>query len=213
MIIITIKDLIYLIPDMINLFLSGFIFMSLYNWLNNRKMDITLLTVWSLFINTLIKSFYSVIHYYLMQDVTFGEPLKILIFTFTGVLLAFLITFLKRIPIFQDIFYYANNKSLNDDIFDDIIDYKKKTMMKIYLKSSEIYYLGRFSFREEKGLESWLVLVDYYCLSKKDDQIVFDPDKGKLKSSVAITLKDVERIEIIYENDSETWERLNGKVK
>lgn len=211
MITITIKDLLYLIPDMINLFLSGFVFMSLYNWLNNRKMDVTLLVVWSLFVNTLIKSFYSVIHDYILPNKIFAEPLKILIFTFTGAVLAFIITYLKRVSIIRNILYHTNNKSINEDIFDDVIDYKKRTMMSIYLKSSDIYYLGKFSFREEKGLDSWFVLINYYCLSKKDNQVIFDPDKDNLKSSVVINLKDVERIEIVYENDSEIWERLYGK--
>ena len=40
---INIKDLIPIMSDLINLFLSGFIFIYAYNWFNNNKMDISIL--------------------------------------------------------------------------------------------------------------------------------------------------------------------------
>ena len=65
MIKINLKDLITIMPDVINLFLSGFIFVCTYNWLN-KKTDTSILTVWSLFISILIKSFYATLHNYIL---------------------------------------------------------------------------------------------------------------------------------------------------
>lgn len=39
--------------------------------------------------------------------------------------------------------------------------------------------------------------------------MIYDPDIANQKSTVAINLKDIERIEIIYEDDSDVWERLS----
>lgn len=191
---------------MMNLFLSGFIFMSMYNWLNNKKTDVTIITVWSLFISVLVQSFYSVVHNYILSNIAFSEALKILVFSFTGLLLAFIVTYFKKNNLVQSILYVFNNKSINSDIFDDIIDYKKRTMLKIYPKSSDIYYLGKFSFREEKGIDSWISLVEYCSVYKTNNQVADDP--GVIKSSLVINLRDVEHLEIIYEDDSEVWKWL-----
>lgn len=201
-----------MIPDLINLFLSGFIFMYTYNWLNNKKNDISLMTLWSLFISFLLKSFYSALHTIVLSDIKIYDSIKIIIFSITGFLLAILFTYLKKTRFFTGLLYKINNKSINDDIFDDIIDYDKKTMMNIYLKSSDIYYIGRFSFREENGINSWISLIDYYCVDKKTNNVVFNPEGGGLNSSVVINLSNIERIELIYEKDSKVWEKLKGKI-
>jgi len=199
--------------DLINLFLSGFIFMYTYNWFNNKKIDISILTIWSIFISVLIKSFYSALHIFVLSNVKIPDAIKIIIFSATGFLLAILFTFIKSTKILSRILYRINNKSINDDIFDDIIDYDKRTMMNVYLKSSDVYYVGRFSFREENGTESWISLIEYCSVDRKTNQPVFNPEKGGLYSSVAINLKEVERIEIIYEKDSEVWKKANWKKK
>lgn len=212
MIKITPKDLIYIIPDLINLFLSGFIFMYTYNWLNNKRTDVSILTIGSLFISFLVKSFYSACHSFIFPDTKINDSVKVFIFSITGLLLALFCTYLKKTKLFTKLLYCINNKSINDDIFDDIIDYDKKTMMKVYIKSSDIYYIGRFSFREENGINSWISLIEYYCVDKNTNKKIFDPEQGGLNSSVAINLGNIERMEIIYEKDSDVWKRLVGNT-
>lgn len=182
-----------------------------YNWFNNKKTDISILTIWSLFISALIKSFYSVIHIFLLSSINIPDAIKVVVYSLTGLLLALLFTSLKKVKIFNRLLYEVNNKSINDDIFDDVIDYDKRTMMKIYIKSSDVYYIGRFFFREENVINSWISLVEYYCVDKKTNNKLFDPEAGGLCSSVVINLKEVERIEIIYEKDSKVWEKANWK--
>lgn len=55
------------------------------------------------------------------------------------------------------------------------------------------------------------MLINYFIVDRETNTPVFDPDAGNYKSTVAISLRDVERIEIIYEEDSETWKRLIGE--
>lgn len=84
-------------------------------------------------------------------------------------------------------------------------------MMSVYLKSSDIYYIGRFVYREEKGNDSWICLADYGTLDKQSNKIIYDPEEADVKSSVVIPLSNVERIEIVYENDSNVWKRIDGE--
>ncbi len=205
--IIDLSDLLYSVPDLIDLFLSGFIFILLYNWLNNKKMEIGILTVWGLFSSHIIKAVCSCVHSVICVDVIFLDVAKTVIYVLVGIAGAVLFTWLKNRKVIQKLLYCINNKSVNSDIFDDIIDYDKQTMMQIYLKSSSTMYIGRFAFREEKGLDSWIVLADY---SKYvNDVKIFNPNDHNIKSSVTINLNDVESIEIIYEDDSEVWKQMS----
>lgn len=82
MILISIKDLLPLVPDLIDLFLSGLLFLTVYGWLNTKKYDISLLVIWSLFVSYIIKTFYG-----LMPFVLSGTYMSA-IYIATGVLLA-----------------------------------------------------------------------------------------------------------------------------
>lgn len=205
---ININDLISIVPELIDLFLSGFIFMYTYSWLNNKKLDTSIFTVLSLFISVLIKSFYSVIHIFILSNTVIHGSIKVLIYSLTGLLFSIICTNLKKTKLFGRLLYKINNKSINDDIFDAIIDYDKKTMMCIYLKSCDFYYIGRFCIREENGINSWISLVEYCCMDKNTDEMIFDSEDSEVNSSVVINLKDVERIEIFYEKDSDAWKIL-----
>lgn len=195
-------------PDLINLFLSGFIFMVIYNWLNHKEMNISLITIWSLFISTLVKSTCTIVHTFIFVSVDFSDSAKIIVYSFVGLSLAMAITWLRNTKLLRIVLYKVNNKSVNEDIFDDVIDYDKRTNMMIYLKNSPLLYVGRFLYREEKGIDSYICLIDYACLSTKDGLVIFDPDKSDMLSTVVINLKDIERIQLQYEKDSAVWKRF-----
>lgn len=211
MIKIDLIDLIYIVPDIMNLFLAGFIFITLFSWLNSKNYDNTILIVWSLVISYIIKIFYSAVHSIFFTDIDINEYVKLLTYIITSVGLSFFVTKLLDSRILRRILYKTNNKSINDDIFDDIIDYEKPTMMSIYLKSSDIYYVGKYCYREEKGLDSWIVLINYCCANKSNNKIIYDPKKENKKSTVMINLHDIERIENIYEENSEVWKHLSDE--
>lgn len=211
MIPINLKDLLYIIPDMINLFLSGYIFMTIFIWLNNKSINFSAVTLWSLFTSFIIKNTFSLIHQFILCDFSFSSYFKIMVYIITGATTPFLIQKLTRLRILRNLIYNTNYKSIHDDIFNDIIDYDEPTMMQVYLKTSDIYYIGKFCFREEKGLDSWLVLINYITVDKKNDELLFDPQKSNTKTTVAINLHDIERIELIYEDNSKVWKYLSGE--
>jgi hypothetical protein len=100
------------------------------------------------------------------------------------------------------------HKSINDDVWDDIVDYDKPTMMKVYLKGADIYYSGRFCTREENGLDSWIVLIDY-ARASKNNELQYCPEDHNQKSMVSINLRDIERIEIVYQDNSRVWNKYS----
>ena len=80
--------------------------------------------------------------------------------------------------------------------------------MRIYMKDSDICYVGTFSCREEKGIDSWIVLVDYHNITKDMVPTKNTTSIPQPKSSVAINLRNVERIELFYKDKSKVWETL-----
>lgn len=210
MIKIGLNDLIYIVPDILNLFLSGFIFMMLFGWLNNKTYDNGTIIIWSLVISHIIKIFYSAIHIIILPNLVVNEYIQVLVYVATGIIIAFVTTRLLKSKLLRKLLYNTNNKSINNNVFDDIIDYEEPTMMSIYLKSSDVYYVGKYCYHEEKGLDSWIVLINYCCVNRSDNKIIYDPQKDSHRSTVMINLNDIERIENIYEENSEVWKRLSG---
>ena len=200
-----------IIPELVNLFLPGFIFMTIYSWFINKELDISTVVMWSLFISTLIKTFYSAVHGVILTSYDINDYLKVLIYVITGTFLPFIIIFIKNSKLISFILFKADNKSINSDIFDDIIDYHKNTLLQIYLKNSNVMYIGTFKLREEKGLDSYIVLINYASLDKNTKEVIFNPTDNGLQSAVAINLRDIERIELSYEHDSDAWKWLIGK--
>lgn len=199
-----------MIPDLIELFLSGFIFMCIFSFLNNRKYDTSKFLLWCIFISYLIKHFCILIHSIIIPHVEIRNEIQVLTYSIIGCVLPFVIHIVIQSKPMQCILYKTSQKSINDDAFNDIIDYELPTMMQVYLKNSDIYYIGKFCYREEKGMDSWIVLINYGCITKEENKLVYDPDGSELKSVVAINMHDIERIEIIYEDDSKVWKSLSG---
>lgn len=210
MIRIDIKDLIYILPDLIELFLPGFIFIILYDFLNSKKIEISLVILWSLFISFIIKIFYSAVHSFIFVDIDVAIPIKVIVYLLTATIIPIFMTYMKNTNLADHFFKKLNYKTAHQDIFDDIIDYKDHIMMQIYLKNCNKLYIGRFVIREENGLDSWIVLEGYSQLDKNTKEVLYDPEPNGLNSTVAINLREVESLEIIYTDESKVWKRISG---
>lgn len=204
-------DLIQIIPDIIGLFLPGYIVVALCNWLINNKMDIYIIGIWSLVISYLIQNFYSAIHIFLITDVDINESIKIVIYIITALIVPFCIVEIYNCNYIKKYLEKYNHKSIFNDVFKATIDYKQRTIMHIYLKNSNVMYSGIFKYNEENGVNSYIVLINYTSYKTDSDsfEIMSDAQGGNVKSSVIINMQDIERIELIYEDNSEVWKWLN----
>ena len=192
------------------MFMSGFIFISIYNWLSNKTMDTYLIGIWSLIINALIQLFYSTLHIIFFSNIDFNESFKLSVYVMTAIIAPEFIVKIINSNYIRKLSIFLNNATVKQDIFDDAIDYNKKTLMNIYLKDSDIYYAGTFKLRERKSIESYIMLNDDIVCTN-DDECICDYSNQGLNSSVLINLQDIERIELLYEKDSKTWEWLNNQ--
>ncbi len=179
-----------------------------YSWMNVKKYDVSVLTIGSLFISYTISVFYSAMHNFIFKNYDISEAVKSLIYIISGLIFPFVIIYFQNTKIFKKLLRKINHKSIHEDIFDDIIDYNRKTMLQVYIKNSPVVYIGTFKIREEKGLDSYIALINYASMDKNTKTIIFKPSKNDLNSSVIINLRDIERIEVIYEKESDLWKYL-----
>ena len=163
--------------------------------------------LWSLFINVLIKSMCIAIHSVLLTSIDFNEQIKIIFYILIAILTPFFICLICNSYLIKNIMNKISKRTWDDDIFKDVIDYNKRTMMILYLKNSDIIYSGIFKLREQKGANSNICLIKYSIIKKESNVLIRKHED--IKSSVIINLQDVERVELVYEDDSEVWKWLN----
>ena len=97
----------------------------------------------------------------------------------------------------------TTHQTSNDIIWDDIIDYDKNQMMIIYLNSG-IYYIGKFSMLSTDN--QWITLIFASTYDTKTHEEKYTNSHNE--KCVAIPLKNVDRIELMYEKNSKIWKRL-----
>lgn len=204
------KEILPLVPELTSLFLPGFICILIYNWLNNNKMETTYIITWSLFISYFMVTFYSAVHAMVLTKIDFNEAVKAVIYYISAALLSVAIAKIKHTKTFGRALYWIAHKTVNSDIFDDAFDYDKPMRLHIFIKNADYSYIGKLALKEEKGLDSWIVLVDYAKLYNQKQEPQYYLSTDDIKSSVAINLHDVESMQIIYENDSKVWENISG---
>lgn len=172
-------------------------------------MEIYQVGLWSLFINILIKAFYSALHSVIFVNVAFNDSVKIVIYVISAAILPFIIIKILNSHFFRDILNWIGKKTINKNIFEDIIDHEKRTMMIIYPKDADVYYIGACKLREENGVDSYIALIEYAIFDKLSQEPIRDSKELGLKASMLFNLRDIEHIELVYEDDSKVWKWLN----
>ena len=184
--------------------------MCIYNWFMSSKRELHVTFLWSLFISFIVINICSLVHDVIITNYIFSGSLKVCIYILICAISPICIVKLRE-TFLPNLVYKINHKTINTDIFDDVMDYDENTYMKIYLKNSSRYYIGRFCNREEKGLDSWIALTNYIAVDNVTNDVKNNPKEDGLKSSVIINLREVERIELVYEDGSKVWQRLSGE--
>ena len=200
------------IYELIWLILPGFICMSVLYWIKNKNVDDDLIGVllWSIPITCSIQAICSVIHSFVFSSYDFPEPFKLICYAIIGAIIPFIWYKVSLSRVVEWVLHKTTDKSIHDDIFDNLFDYTKCALvLRIFLKDSDEYYVGQFATKEEKGNDSWIALMDYCLVDKTDNHIIDQPVERNEKSMVMLRISDVEIIELVYEDNSPTWKRFH----
>ena len=207
---VNVKDLFSILPDLINILFPGIITISLFLWIESKQLDLSSKIVWSIIIGFIIKSIFSAVHLFIATGISFHDPIKILSYIIFGILIVLLFEKLKETTYFQKVLYSLNYKTSHNTIFDDVIDYEKGNIIVVRMKNTDNYYIGNLCVHEEKGIDSWISLI-HYKVYNKNDEVIADADKTKNNYILMINERDILSIDVLYEDNSLVWKRLNGK--
>lgn len=101
--------------------------------------------------------------------------------------------FVTEIKCVNKILLHINNKSIHDDIWQDVIDYKNGTTLRFICGKS--IYIGVLVGHEEKGNDSWFILEDF---TVEEDDGCYKAEDMQLFSRMAINIRNVDRVELYY---------------
>lgn len=191
-----ITEIVNNIPYILEYFIPGFIFIKVFQFLTTRESS-SYQIVLSVVISYIMKALCSIFHKYILSDIIFLWNIRILILSTLSIILSVLFTLLIRQKFINSLLSKITHKSLNDDIWQDIIDYKNGTTLRIVC-DNEIY-TGTLVAHEEKGNDSWFVLSDYIIDECKDGKIItLDSSNYKYESTIAIPINSANRVELYY---------------
>lgn len=185
------------------MFLAGFVFVTIFNWLTSLKMELYSVGIWSLFVNAFIKALFSTLQNYLLVEIDFDNNFKVVIYVITAIITAILLAKVYNSNWIKSNLSKLGKKTLGNNIFKDVIDFNTKTILLVYLKDSDCFYSGTFKYMDEHDADSYVALIDYSIFNKTDNQLIRDNSGNKM--SIVFCLHDIEHIELLYEENSDVW--------
>lgn len=186
--------------------------MCIWTWLIKLKSETYLTILWSLFINVIIKELCSFIRNMIIPGIYIPESTKFVIYLFFAIIAPFILYCVARLPFFKSVLSKIVRKTLNDDIFNDVLDLKKGTTLIVYIKNSPYYYLGDFKIRDEHGEDSIIGITHYTIYDKSSNEVIRNGDDFENGSLIVFHLKDIESIEFVYSENSDTWKFLSTNI-
>lgn len=163
-------------------------------------------TVWSVVISYIIKSFVDLCDSIIIPDSQMNASTTIIVCIIVSIILAIICSKMFDNKKLRSVLNFINHKSVNSDIWRDIVDYDNGTTLKIFLKNG-ITYIGVLIIHEENGKDSWFALKGH-CATYPDGTefnscALADTD---IISTVAIQLSNVDRIELYYNKDTKIFD-------
>lgn len=181
-------------PYILEYFIPGFIYIKIFQLLTSRKTFEQQILI-SITVSYILKAVCTFLHNFIFISTTFVWEDRILILSLLSLFLSILSVVLSEQKRTNSIIMKINHKSIHDDIWQDIIDYKNGTTLRFVCENA--IYTGILVEHEEKGSDSWFVLDDYIV---EENKIKYSSADMEYPSRIAINLKNVKRVELYYGN-------------
>ena len=204
-----ISEVINKIPEMLQYFISGFIFLKVFCFLATKNnLNTSFFTILSVVISFVITSTVRLLDAVILPQLEFIIWAEVVVCALTSVCLAFVMYCVYLSKAIRTFLSKFAHKSFNDDIWRDIVDYDKGTTFKVFLKGNEIIYIGKLIAHEEKGLDSWFALKDYTCMYMDEGTTTYEFDSTEIDmpSIAVINFRDIERAELFYKVDTQIFD-------
>lgn len=117
---------------------------------------------------------------------------------FIGTIFSIILSIVVSRKCFSKITVSLFHRTLNDDIWHDILDLENGSNLKIFPKDKDYYVIGHHKNHEELGADSWLAISGYALYNKETDMPYKNKEYylGNLNIIYTIKFSDIEHIEI-----------------
>lgn len=196
--ILNLNDIINLLPIIFEYFAPGYLFLNVFYYLTSRKLPKNIL-VGSIAISYILKAVYLIfINNRIGVEFLSYWSFRALILCLVSLSFSIICVLITENRKFNKFFMNINHKSLHNDVFSDIVDYKNGTTLRVRCEDCD--YIGKLLCYEEKDKNSWIVLTNY-IIQNDDDE--FDSSNMLFPSAMMIKLSDIKRIELYYSKDND----------
>lgn len=151
---------------------------------------------------------FAIISPYFVDDVLVQSG----IITLIGAVISLCVSKIYISRLFKKFMVKFFNKTPNNDIWRDVLDFKNGSTLIVYIKNSPYYYLGDFKIRDEHGENSIIGITHYTIYDKSSNEVVRNGDDFENGSLIVFHLKDIESIEFVYSENSDTWKFLSTNI-
>jgi hypothetical protein len=193
---IDIKNIIETIPEILQYFVSGYIFMTLFTFLASKVVDQSVKLICSCVVSfiwvSLIRSLNSVfIQSHILNSIWVISCLSCIL----SIICAIVFSKLYTNKNFKRFMVNTFTKTPHETVWRNVVDLETGTNLKVYLKGKDYYILGHLYSYEEKGNESWFCLHCPVFYTIKDNISIYTQENNN-NAFLAFNLQDVDMIEI-----------------
>lgn len=189
------------LPKIYNYIVPGYLYLQIYYFICSKKTDdykyfIFKCIAISFLFNTLIDVIEKLLKIQLL-------PVEFSILeTVIAVVTSFYLSRFNESVFFNDTLlqWMKIKKTASSNVWKDIFDFDKGMIVKVFISSEKITYQGKLVLVEDKEDNPEILITNYICRNYQGD-LIYD-FREENNRSVALNIKDVSRIEMVYSKNS-----------
>lgn len=176
----------------------GYVALSVLSFTLSKKTDTKNTLLFSCVISYVLLSLVSIIRIKWFKQIPDTAIINSGLSIIIGILLVCLIAVLSQRQWVKKLTVKLFHKTLNDDIWRDVLDLENGSNLKVYLKGQDYYVIGHHKNHEENGENSWIALSAFAKFDKATNKNYKNEPSYLDRNDIIITLRlsDIEHIEI-----------------
>lgn len=192
------EDIINSIPLILQYIIPGYLAIAVFGFALSKKIDTKNILFFSCVISYALLSFVSLLRIKWLQQIPDTAVMNSALSIIIGFIFVCFVAILSQRRWFRKITVKLFHKTLNNDIWRDILDLENGSNLKVYLKEQEYYIIGHHKNHEENGNDSWLALSAFAKFDKMTNELYKNEASYLDRKDIIITVRfsDIEHIEI-----------------
>lgn len=186
------------LPLILQYIIPGYLTIKCFKFTLSKKIDIKNLLIFSCAISYCFLSLISLLRIKWLKTIPNTPFINSALSIILGIVVVSIIAMLSQRKWFKKLTVKLFHKTLNDDIWHDVLDLENGSNLKVYLKDKDYYLIGHHKNHEEKGNDSWLALSGFAKFDKETNKNYKSEPSYINNEKIVITVRfsDIEHIEI-----------------